>query len=502
MADDLLNRNLQESVLTLLVHDDKCGRVIANMLTYNQFDGDYADVARGAMSFWAKHKEAPKHHMDDILSDVLTDKSHPKRPAYFSILQHMIQLYDAGLNTKFYIDHVYRFARMQQFKSALIVAANKINSKSDMALEELEDSFHDLLKTRQVTFDPGMRLTDITPVLVYFATKQEEFICGIDELDSAGVVPARDAVMLLLGATGKGKSWGLIHLAKHALLQRMKVLHVTLEMPKEEVIQRYWQSLYSMGRKEIAHKVTTIQKDTFGRIEALNVEDVDTEFAFNSPYIADELANRLQWAGSKFHDNLRVISYPSGSLRVRDLEAYLDTMQQIDGFVPDMVILDYIGLMRNEHKEHRFGLNANMVGIRGIASERHIAMVTAQQVGRQGAKSTQINLTHVAEDWSLTNTADIVLTYTSTDNEEQYGLGRLYVAKARGAPDHFGVLLSQNYAIGQFAIDSARLSDKWQDRIKELVGFEPASQEDPDEEDDDDDESEDVKYNHNRKGRR
>ena len=87
----------------------------------------------------------------------------------------------------------------------------------------------------------------------------------------------------------------------------------------------------------------------------------------------------------------------------------------------------------------------------------------------------------MADDWSLIGTADRAITYSATPQEVRHGLARLFVDKARSDKDKFGVLISQNYAFGQFVLDSAPLHDAYWEVLKDV---------DDDEEDSSDDDEE------------
>jgi hypothetical protein len=137
-----------------------------------------------------------------------------------------------------------------------------------------------------------------------------------------------------------------------------------------------------------------------------------------------------------------------------------------------MVILDYFGLVDPETKndgDHRIGLGRAFINFRSLMLERHVAGITAQQASKLGSEARSVKLSHVAEDWSLTNTADLIYTFSATDMEKRYGLGRLYVGKARDESDQFGVLLSQSYETGQFVLQSTYLDSHYFDMLDKLA---------------------------------
>lgn len=466
MASETLTRPLQETVLTLLAWDDDQGKIIANLVTAELFDGDYADVARVCLKFWKKYQEAPKQQLDDALGYIIDSKD-PKAKTFREILRRMLHLYDRGVNKQHTVDNVHKFQRTQSMRTALLTAAGKINAEHEQALEEVEEIFANMLKVNKKTFDAGLKLTDVDTVLSFFENRQQEFSMGIGPLDKEGVCPARGAIVLILGPTGKGKSWALIHIAKQAMRMRKRVLHVTLEMPKEQVLQRYWQSLFSMTTRAVGNlHVPMLVRGEDGKLDRIEIEDVEAEFSFADPYVRDELTAHL--SASHMDDYLRVIAFPSGSMEPKHLDAYLDMVYQQDGWVPDMIVLDYVGLMRSEGKDKRIAIGQNLIDLRGIAGKRHCAMITAQQASRAGAAARMVTTTHVAEDWSLTNTADIILTFSRLEVEDRIGVGRLYVSKCRDAVDSFGVMVTQNYALGQFALDAVRMESTYWSLIDTL----------------------------------
>jgi hypothetical protein len=386
-----------------------------------------------------------------------------------------------GMNTAYIIDQVRQFSEVQRIKGAILTSAEQINAKQEHAVDEIKTIWNELLRSRQIDFDPGLRLSEFDKVLAALATQFVEFKSGIKVLDDRNIVPYRGGVMLVLGAAGLGKSWYLIHLGKQALLQRKKVVHITLEMSAEECAQRYYQSLFAVPKRQAEVELPVLQKNKYGDLKGFETRTARPEFAFNSPHIRDELETRVLYRGLLF-DNLIIKRFPPRALSMDMLRGYLDNLEIVEKFIPDMIILDYIGITKTDPKNHRIHLGRNAEEYRGICVERHAAGVTAHQISKAGAESLQAGSTHVAEDWSLIATHDQVIAYSSTDAEHQYGLARLFVSKARSETDKFGALITQSYATGQFCLDSSLLNSEYFAMLKELTGDkEEASEDDEDE---------------------
>lgn len=456
-----------ENVLTLLCHNDEVGKIVVGLVDVALFEGDYRVIAERAVGYWKKHGEAPKFHTPDLLSDIIEGK-HAKSRTYVRILEDMIAL-APHVNTDYVLDQLRSFIRVQKMKEAVIRSAEKLNSKNELAISEVEEMWSDLLRAREFAFVPGMQLTDIDRLIDYLDNHQQEFQTGIQAIDAAHIVPIRGGVLFFLGGVGKGKSWFLINCGKRALLRGKKVLHISLEMSEEQVIQRYYQSMFAVAKRDVENiETATIIKNTRGMYEGIEFNAVQPEFTFRSKLIKDEMQSHIDWLGGKV-DNLVVKRFPMRQLTINGLRSYLDTLEATEDFIPDMLVLDYIGIMKTDPKFHRISLGRNLEDFRGICVERNIAGVTAGQGSKLGFISREMNITHVGDDWSLMATADVALVHSATDEESEYGLGRVYVGKCRDEKDKWGVLITQNYTIGQYCIDSIRLPKTYFDELRDIT---------------------------------
>jgi len=131
----------------------------------------------------------------------------------------------------------------------------------------------------------------------------------------------------------------------------------------------------------------------------------------------------------------------------------------VQGLLVANCIIDYPDLMAYDPKYKRESLGKIYEQLRGMAVERNMAVCAYSQSNRLGMAAKLIDMGKVAEDFSKTMTADTIITYNQTDAEYKLGLARLFVAKAREDEKHFQVLISQSYAMAQFAIDSVRMVD-------------------------------------------
>lgn len=488
MADDKLTSSLQENLITILAFDKEQGNIVSKMLDVNLMEGEYRLIAERCITYWREYKIPPEDHLADLFSDILDDKHNRRAPTLRRHIRAMIALSES-INTKYVMQQLRDHHRLQRFKAGIVEAAELINKKAQMAIGEVEEIWNKLLRTREIDFISGMRLNEVARVLQRLAELASEFRMGISELDKRGVVPARGKLLILGGAAGRGKTWGLIHIAKQAILNRQKVLHISCEIDEEEVVGRYYQSMFSIAKRPEDVEITELEIDD-DKLEGFKRTSYVPTYALGSGTAQMELTAHLEHIGKK-SEYLVVKRFKPNEITGNGLRAYLDTLETTEGFIPDMVIFDYLGLMKIDMKDKRGSIGYNCVELRAIAIERNCAMVTAHQLSKEGEKAAMAKGTHFAEDWSIMGTADVAIIYSVTDLEFRYGLGRLYVAKARSEEDRFAILITQAYRIGQFCMESMYLQKQYNDLLGDLRAAMDDYDPDDDGTDREDDEDED-----------
>lgn len=467
MAMERLNGTLQENIISLLAHSDEHGRIVARVVQPQLFEGEYRTIAERCIDYWARYNQAPKDHMVDLVDDIVSDKSNRKAATYKRILRNMLELAD-GINVKYVLDKLDVFTRMQRFKDGVLKSAEQLNAQQEVAVEEVEKIWSELLRERITSSQPATKLTDYKKLLVYLETQYAEFVLGIKPLDEVEIVPARGTVLWLLGAAKRGKSWFLINVSVKNLLMRKKIVYFTLEMGEESVLMRHYQCLFRITKRDREIEKRVIVRDDEHRLVGLDTVTERLDFTLTGSGAETNLERHLRVLGPR-GENLRIKRFPNKGATCADLEAYLDMLEVTEGFIPDIIILDYVSIMKHfDPKNPRTSIGAHMEEFRALNIRRNTAGVTVGQLSKAGAEALMAGAGNVAEDWSTIGTADITIAFSSTDAEKALGLGRCRVTNAREAEDNFGVLVTQNYAMGQFCMDAVRLNGDYMDLLEQL----------------------------------
>jgi hypothetical protein len=116
--------------------------------------------------------------------------------------------------------------------------------------------------------------------------------------------------------------------------------------------------------------------------------------------------------------------------------------------------------------------------IRGIAVKRNLAAAVVSQSHRAAAKSKQVGAENVGEAYGTVANSDTNITYTQTPQERKLGLARLFVAAGRSDQDKISIVISQQYGMGTFVVDSSLLVGQYFENLPQ-DGFDDEEDETP-----------------------
>lgn len=470
MAEQL-SSVLSENIITLLVFDKESCPLLINNVEVKFFENIfYKTIASKSIEYFKRFNEPPKEHISDLLEEELkTDRGE----IYSQILRAIYGNKDT-INSRYVLSQLEKFVRAQSLKLSIVEAAELLQSGR---VDEAESVIDKSKNKRISVFDPGaFFLKDIERSLSFFDKQENDdvILTGIPYLDENNICPAPGELYVLVARSGVGKSWFMIHLGKFALLQHKKVLHLSLELNEEWVKTRYAQTLFGvMSRDKYRNFNPSLIKDSFDNLSSIEFKDINKPLSTRDENTYEYLTNQIKQIKNP---EIIVKHFSSGSLSLQGLKAYLDNLEGYYNFVPDIILLDYLDCMDLDVEKLRIDLAQTAIALRGIAGDRNLAMVTVAQTNRTGEGRSLLTRANLAEDFSKVRVADYLLTYNQTKFELDMGLARLYVDKARNAETGGIILLTQNYSIGQFCLDSVAVKSKtYWDILKPLNGDSPVN---------------------------
>lgn len=254
-------------------------------------------------------------------------------------------------------------------------------------------------------------------------TQRLPMVIGVTDrfLKGGGLGPG--TLTTIIGATGFGKSMALVHLARMAVLHGMKALYLTLELSRADVEDRF--------------------DAAFSGILSDNLEGM-----------ADKVKEEVQMRCGKYGDSLRIMEYGEYSISVEAVPTILRDLGR-DGFVPDVICIDYADLMKPpKMTERRFQLSYIYTSLHEIAKRLNTRIVTASQTNRSGIEKKVVTLVDFAEDISKAWASDYIFTICQTLEEQMVSKARLYIAKNRTGQKNKSIEFKQDYTRAIFAVPS------------------------------------------------
>jgi replicative DNA helicase len=460
-----MSGSLEENVLTLLCFSKKHVELISSNVSVDHFTNEvYRDIAEKAVRYYKKYKKPIAGHLPDVFEKQLDkEKSRKKAEVYETVLKGLYELRDE-INPEFVLQELEKFVNSQSIRLTLKKAVElyqegKIDA-IDRLLKERENKMMDV-------FDTGILFgSDMKRTLAFLNTHEEYFTTGIPYLDMLGVVPVRKELLTTVGLPGTGKSWAMVHIGKYNVFARETVVHVTLEMSEDRCAQRYVQSMLAVAKRSYKMHNIDLKLDKYGCVSNMKLYSlpVNELISLQDDGIKSKIKKRMRVI---MRPRLIIKQFPTGQLTIDMLVSYLENLRAYAKIIPDILIVDYADLMNIDSKYLRVETGKIYQQLRGLAIQYNMAVITASQANRVGQDVTTLTRKHLAEDFSKVSISDNVITYNQTPLERPLGLARLYIDKARNDKTGDSVLITQNYNMGQFCLQSALMKGNYFDKLEE-----------------------------------
>jgi replicative DNA helicase len=304
--------------------------------------------------------------------------------------------------TEYVTNHLIRFVRTQACKRAVLDSVDLLK----------EGEFGEIEKRIVAAANAGVDL--LSNGLDYFGEYQgriarrvnreieRKLSTGIPELDEATYGGLKTKQLgLAVGGTGRGKSLFLQWLAKVAVVLGKRVVYYTFELSEEDMADRF-----------------------------------DALFAHIKPHdLQDHSATALKEL-SKYHkrfgSSLFIKEYPEDEATVHDIRAHI-TQLTAQGFMPDLVVVDYIDLLKphRTYNDVTHEQTAVIKSLRGLSKSLNTRIWTACQLNRSGMAMETPDESAIAGGISRLFTCDIALFMAQTNDEREDEEMRLIIQKNR-----------------------------------------------------------------------
>ena len=154
------------------------------------------------------------------------------------------------------------------------------------------------------------------------------------------------------------------------------------------------------------------------------IERVDT----GEPLTVEEAKEAVEAFFIQNKRRFKLSTHANGTLTIKEIKALLDVWEREDGFVPDIIAIDYADLLVPESRtEFRHQVDEIWKGLRNLSQERHCLVVTATQADAKSYEQNRLKVSNFSEDKRKNShvTAMYGLNQDPQDREKQLGWMRI-----------------------------------------------------------------------------
>lgn len=399
-------------------------------------------------SYYDEYKCAPKDNFYDIFKE---HESRIGQDLYERCINLIGVLRDiSGSNPEYILNTLHDATKHFRLEEASVEFAKFIkNGKYD----EAKTCILKAMQEPEIIRESYDYFTDTTFIEKRIQEKRYKMVSGISHLDRiiGGYNPPW--VITLLGSKNSGKSWGLIETALQGVMQGLNVTYISLEMNKEQVDERFDMSIGFMSNGQNKNPET---------MKKVGEKWIKVKDKLDSIYDIGKVIKNKQRMSRNFGGKLRVFAFNRGRMNWQDIESHLDLLEQRDGYITELLVVDYLGLMREtvqgQNKKER--ISENCLGLKDTAGRKNLIVATAMQGNRLAMQAKIFKSYMIADDIDTIFHSDLVLAICQTPVEELRNQHRIYIANFRHGIQHRQVGVIRDLTIGQMALDSFELKDE------------------------------------------
>jgi len=317
-----------------------------------------------------------------------------------------LQMPDDVLNT-----NLKGFIRKNALAMSLYDNAELLTRDSEAFDSVVDKCLENFDRVQKITFnDTDLGLNYFDPAAM---AKHWEFInnpeakvktgwVALDQYTNGGLLKDGKMLCLFMAQAGLGKSVFMSNLAVNLMRQDLSVVVISLEMSQDVYAQRFDAHLSKKNINRLKENADT----AIERIKA---------FYENHPKA-----------------NLYVKEYPPRSIKSKDIQIYLENLQNA-GHHFDAVIVDYLNLVLPNTKSdsmYKDGLTVSEE-LRALSYQFKCPFISAVQSNSEGIGNAEIDMQNVSESRGIVHTTDCLFAMYQSPEDREHGIINMRVLKNR-----------------------------------------------------------------------
>jgi len=436
MTEKSLSENIQDGIIYYLLTDLKFLSICKTKLDPAIFQSTLQQqICKILFEFFDKHETIINGNADTIILQEFPENEQGIVAIYLNKIFSLTYI-------KSYIqEKLDLFIQKREWEKALIKCVEDLDNDD---IDSIENRIGKVIRNK-------FSYSDITDVLEedlkdFYNNEYAGEICcptGIKALDNIIGGLKYKELTVVVAPLNVGKSWMMIFLGSKALLYGKTILHITTEMSRQQVKQRYFMRFAGVCDKPK---------------EELEIWSGNEKIKFKPDHLGNvnKIKKSLKTMKS-FGGNLYIVEYPDKTLTISKLERLLNDMEVAQGKYPDVLFID--GLQGLKYAENKQGndwqaLEQLSHELRRIAMERGISVVTSTHSQRASIGNKLIQSKDIRGSIDILNVCDLAISINQTNEEMLLNQMRLFIMRSRSSKKWGQVRIYTNFDMGHFAVFS------------------------------------------------
>lgn len=381
-----ISSNKQKLLIEYLISSPDTYALCSSIIKPEYFNPELKGAVEFINNYYEHHNSVPDEHQVFAETDVELHK-------HTDITRDKIDYCATEIET---------FCKKQAFKKAVLSAPKLMELDKEAELETMIKDALLISLQRNLGlnyFDsPLDRLKRLSTSKRTMSTKWKE----VDALLNGGI--SRKEMVLFSANSGGGKSITMANLGLNLAEQGMNVLYISLELDEDLISKRFDSMITGMPQAEIIPRM----KEVAQKVE-----------------IASEKMGRID-----------IIQMPTQT-NSNTIRAFLKEYELIHGFVPDVLIVDYLDLMAPNERVSMDNVfqKDKLISeqLRDIGVDYDMFIVTASQQNRGAIDAEELNQGHIAGGISKVNTTDVYISIIMTNTMRSRGEMAFQFLKTRSS---------------------------------------------------------------------
>lgn len=411
---------IEKLIIKKCLEDDHYLSLVCPHLSENLFSTDHNKfIVKLLSAYYKKYSKIPKD------SEIKIFLNNDKCKRYFSIVKKESNDISSDVDKDMLLSKTEKYIKIKNLEHNLLNMAetwDKGINNSDLIsyynnIEYIVGINIKLKEGHDYFLDIDNYINNITSEETYISSG----INWIDKKLGGGFLESGRSMYVFAGETNIGKSLFLHNIAINILKQNKKVLIFTLEMSEQMYCNRLTSTICDMDNRYLRDNIDTIKDKV------------------------DEFKNMYVGSG------LILKEYAPNTVPPTALKYYLKDLQMSLKYKPDVIILDYLNLLKGVGDGLYSIIKNTSEQVRSLSYEFECPVITATQVNRSGYGNKKVSnngpdLVDIGESYGMGATADVVFGIFRLEEDREENAIRLKILKNRFGDNYGNTRIGINYS--------------------------------------------------------